>query len=189
MPTPPVEVADEVELYARQTGRHATVEYVPTLLKGTRPVAGTWRVRFTLKPDDKRLSLYQTGKMDEPPTEDVWLHVPDQASPLGYRPLDLVQLGASGVREFLERGNLWSGRGEYKSLEQMVREVRESNTRNREKHKQQQKVTNREEQREKRRWRFKIPFLPVGIDLQSKSNGRGKSVRPDVLPSAPRQET
>lgn len=189
LPTPPVEIADEVELYARQSGRHARLHFFPTQFKHRRMVRGTWVVRMTLKSDDKRLSLYREGRVNEEPTEDVWLHVPDPEYPMGYKPLDLMQLGASGVRAFLEKGNLWSGRGEFTSLDEQVHKVREENARSRERIRQEHKEANRFEQREKRRWRFKIPFLPVGIALKPESmNGSGESVRSDAPSGTPHQE-
>jgi hypothetical protein len=36
--------------------------------------------------------------------------------------------------------------------------------------KQFEKEESRAEQRSKRRWRFKIPFLPVGIDLKGEKS-------------------
>ena len=182
-PRPPVEIADEVEAYARQSGRHATLRFNPTLLKHGRVVAGTWVVRMTLKADDEVLSLYQEGKVAEPPTEDVWLHVPDPTYSTGYRPLDLVQLGAGGVRTFLEKGNLWSGRGEFTSLDEQVRKVREQNERQRTKNREQHKEANRFEQLEKRRWRLKIPFLLVEIDLGSKKAANGSATSGTPVPA------
>ena len=167
LPSPPVGVADEVELWARESGRHGTLQFVPTLLAGQRAVEGTWMVRLSLRENDKRMQLYKQGLAPEPPTEDVWLHEPDPESPTGYRPYNLEDLGAGGVRQFLDKGNLWSGRGQFgsKTIEQLARDAIEKN-RNAG---QVAKSAAREEcllkLRDDRRWRLKIPFLPVGVSF------------------------
>ena len=167
LPTPPVEIADEVELWARESGRHGKLQFVPTRLAGRRVVEGTWMVRLSLRDNDKRMLLYKQGLAPEPPTEDVWLHEPDPESPTGYRPYNLGDLGAGGVRQFLDKGNLWSGRGQFgsKTIEDLARDAIEKN-RNAG---QVAKSAAREEcllkLRDDRRWRLKIPFLNVGISI------------------------
>lgn len=177
LPAPPVEVADEVELYAREYGRTATLHFIPT---------SGWMVRFSLRCNDPRVQLFQQGEMGEPPTEDVWLHEPNPrgGQPDGrggreptYLPLDIYQLGASGVRQFLERGNTW-GRGQHESIESLVTTVRETEQAATEKLRATLKEENRHEQRDKRRWRFKIPFLPVGISF-----GKEQSSSPSAPPA------
>lgn len=160
MPRPPVEYADEVELWARLSGRHATLEFRPTLIKEGRVEAGCWVVCISLKSDDRRLDLYRRGLVATPPTEDVWLHVPDNTSATGYRAYDLGQLGTSGLRAFLERGDTWSGRGEFRSLDEQARDAMEANRRMVEHHRAFEKEENRHEQREKRRWHLGIPLVP-----------------------------
>jgi len=175
LPTPPVEIADEVEMYAREHGRHATLHFVPTLGMANRAFRGVWVVRMSLRPNDPRLGLVQTGRTAAM-TEDIWLQEPNPRygkevpGTGGMREpefvgLDIEQMGASGVRTFLERGNMWSGRGQYTSLEEQARKARADNDAMKEKFRADQKEASRHEQRDKRRWRFKIPFLGVGIDL------------------------
>lgn len=174
MPRAPVEIQEEVELYARESGRHANLIFVPTEFVNGRLANGTWLVRFTLRSNDKRMQAYQEGRAAKPPTEDVWLHEhnPDEGKPISggrkqgpYKPLDIVQMGAGGVRQFLERGNMW-GRGQFKSLEEQVREVQADNEAARLKFRADQKEASRYEQRDKRRWRLKIPFISVGVNLK-----------------------
>ena len=153
-------------MYAREYGRHAKLHFVPF---------GGWFVRFSLRSNDKRLRAYQEGRLAEEPGEDVWLHV---QNPRGGRrngrgqlepqfiPLDISQMGAAGVRQFLERGNTWSGRGEFSSIEEALRHSEELNEENRKSFREEQKFNSRKQQRDKRRWRFKIPFIPVGINLR-----------------------
>jgi len=159
LPTPPPEIAEEVELYARKSGRTGTLHFVPF---------GGWFVRFSRLCDDPRMRLYQEGQIPEPPTEDVWIHVdnPKAGRPDGrgghespYIALDIYQMGAQGVREFLERGSVWSGRGMYASHEDALRKAEAHNEMRQSRNRQNAKETSRFRQRDKRRWRFKIPFL------------------------------
>lgn len=175
-----------MELYARRHGRQGTLHFF---------LGGGWFATLSLRVNDKRMKLYQEGRAEEPPVEKVWFHIDNPGGtdrgvtlaelraldePLlwaciamdngrcrqRFLPLDITQMGAEGVKRFLERGNMWSGRGEYDSLEEQLQDSRERSKAATEKHRQDQKEANRHEQREKRRQRFKIPFLPVGIDLK-----------------------
>ena len=184
LPSPPIELADEVELWARQSGRHAKLQFAPTKLKGGQVVEGCWVVRISLRSDDRRMLLYRRGQAPEPPTEDVWLHVPDNDSPTGYRGLDLGQLGASGVRQFLERGDTWSGRGEFRSLDDQARLAMDANARMRETHRAHQKDENRHEQRDNRRRYLGIPLVP-GMDMPKAA---GPTSTPDLAPAATTKE-
>ena len=179
-PRAPVEIQEEVELYARESGRHAKIIFVPTSFANGCIASGTWLVRFTLRPNDKRLQAYQEGQAEKPATEDVWLHEsnPDEGKPISgrpgqkegrYRPLDIVQMGTWGVRQFLESGNTWSGRGEFNSFEEQLRDVQDTNEEARVKFRADTKEENRLAQREKRRTRLKIPFLGVGVDLKKRA--------------------
>lgn len=122
----PPELQEEVELFARKSNRTARLHFVPY---------GGWFARFELRSNDPVLRLYQEGKVGEPPTEDVFFHVkreqfnrklhpcipghePKPHNPRDFRafiPLDILQLGRDGVRNFLEAGDTWSGRGVFNS--------------------------------------------------------------------------
>ena len=157
-PQAPHEFQEVVELWAREGGRHAKLHFTP---------GGTWFVRISLKSDDPRMELYKLGLIEEPVGEDVWLHLPNPhegkvingANQGPFIPLSLSDLGTSGLREFLERGDTWSGRGEYMSLLEQRRKVNESNEDMRRKNRAFQKEENRHEMRQSRRRRLKIPFL------------------------------
>jgi hypothetical protein len=171
-PVAPYEISDEVQRWAQRSGRNATLHFVPTLLRGRRVTSGTWMARLSLKPNDPRMERYQQGLAERPPTEDIWFHrtpTPTEIAagrrPNDYIPLDIQQMGVSGVREFLEKGDMWSGRGEYASLEEQVRKVNAANETAKEAFREHHKTESRLEQKDKRRSRFKIPFLRVGIDL------------------------
>lgn len=155
LPRPPADIAEEIELFARESGRTGTLHYIPGC---------GWFARFSLRSNDERLRLYQEGAIGEVPTEDVWFHKPKpNGRPGEFLMMDVAQMGRSGVRTFLERGNTWSGRGEYASVEEAARKAMEANRREREKRKADARENNRHAQRDKRRSRFKIPFLRGGL--------------------------
>ncbi len=172
-PRAPSHFQEVVEIWARESDRHAKLHFAPT---------GTWFVRISLKSDDRRLRMHQMGLMDEPMGEDVWLHLPnphegkvindERQGP--FIPIDLEQLGVTGLREFLDKGNTWSGRGEYLSLIDQRLKVNEANEYARRRHRAFQKEESRHEMRQSRRFRLKIPFLPVGIDLRASKDNKEK---------------
>ncbi len=172
-PRAPSAFQEEAELWARGSGRHAKLHFAPN---------GTWFVRVSLKSDDGRLRLHQMGLADEPMGEDVWLHLPNphEGKVIGdvrqgpYIPIDLEQLGVSGLREFLDRGDTWSGRGEYLSLVDQLRKVEETNEEVRVRHRAFHKEESRHEMRQSRRFRLKIPFLPVEFDFERAKNKQEK---------------
>ena len=170
LPTPPVEIADAVEMYARESDRHARLVFIPTVLLGRTVASGTWCARFTLRNSDTRMKLYNMGLAEKPPTEDVWFHVSNPRSKergqLDYMPLNIHEMGVGGVLQFLQRGNSWSGRGQYSSLEEQLRLVREGNEQMRLKNRADQKEASRYDQRDKRRSRYGIPFHTVEMDLK-----------------------
>ena len=171
LPIASAEIQDEVELYARKSGRHGKVHYVPTEIdfKTGEALAGTWRVDLDLHPEDPRLRTYQEGRMDKPPVEEIWIHRenPDAESFSDkYIPINIQELGASGVLQFLEQGNIHSGRGEFSSILDVVRKTAEMNDARKQQRYKDAEDRVRMRARDKRRSRLKIPFLGVGIDLQ-----------------------
>ena len=156
-PIAPWEIREEVELYAREHGRTATMELVQA------PMFVCWIVKFSLKPTDPRMKAYREGRSAEPPTEIVWLM--DHAA---GKPYDIHQLGAAGVRALLEKGNNFTGRGEYGSQLEAIEKTAEANRAAREAFRQQAKEENRYNRKQDKRRYLGIPQVPVGIDLTSK---------------------
>src|SRR5690606_4361213 len=62
----PYELREAVELYAREHGRTGSLHCIPP---------GVWFARFSLRPNDKALSLYQKGEVAEAPTEVVYFQI------------------------------------------------------------------------------------------------------------------
>ena len=117
---------------------------------------------------------YQKGLEAEEPTEHVWFHVPNPEAETwqdAYTPLNIVEMGPSGVKTFLEKGNLWSGRGEYTSLEDQLDQVRKMNEAARSKNVAESRESSVKRAMDKRRTLLKIPFLRVGIDLGKSKRG------------------
>lgn len=169
-PDAPYDIADECEQWARQSGRTGTLHFVPTLMHGDRIVSGTWMLRLSLRPNDKRMQLYQQGMAPEPPTENVWFHrsptadeISKGAKPDALIPLDIQQMGASGVREFLERGDTWSGRGQYASIQDEMRKKDAANEAAQERQVESLRDRARQRAKDMRRQILKIPFIRGGL--------------------------
>lgn len=174
-PTAPWEIREAVELYARQHGRTGSIEFAVG--------PNVWVVKLSLRSNDKRMQLWQQGLAPEPPVETIWLQeanpnegrvIPGRYHPNGqpmreggYRALDIYQMGAAGVREFLERGNTWSGRGEFSSVEDALRRTHAKEEELRERFRERMREENRYERREDRRRYLEIPAVSVGIDLKN----------------------
>lgn len=159
----PVWAQDAVMRWAREHG------CAPGTLRWN-PLMQCWEIHLALKEDDPRLKAWQSGTAPEKPTEVVFLHVRKERQ--GKRPrmvgLSLEDLGERGLREILDRGNLLSGRGEFKSLMESVRAAAEQREALREKRYRDAEQVARDNSREKRRSALGIPALPVGIDLKEK---------------------
>lgn len=175
VPVAPPEVAQEVELYARESGRTGSVAYVVPL--------SAWEVRLSLRSNDARMIAYQQGMASEPPVESVLLV---ETNPKAgqrtfrhgqyeverpFRALDVVQMGAGGVRAFLEQGNAWSGRGEFRSPEHAAQTAAARDEDMRAKNKQDAREDVRTRVAEERPWyarkqHEKIARQVVDIDLK-----------------------
>lgn len=162
----PVEFADAVEEHFRKTGRHGRLYWV-----NNPPM---WVIKVTLRPDDGRLRAWQEGRLSEEPFEQVELvewkpdavTLPDGRVLPGYVGLPIEELGVSGLINFLEKGDVLSGQGEFESLSAAVayqwKNQREEYNRAR----LEQRDSAVRRAKDRRRTLLKIPFLGVGIDLQ-----------------------
>lgn len=160
----PYDIREAIELYAREVGRSATIHFIPEV---------GWMVRFGLRSNDPRGSLLQSQRVGSL-GEDVYFHVrrrdydpkqhpailpPRPGSKQTWVPLDIIQMGASGVREFLEAGNTWSGRGVFASQQDALRRNEELNAREAAAIKERARESTRERVRERWRKLKGLPFL------------------------------
>jgi hypothetical protein len=160
------DIADEIILYFRESGRNCEVKYIPHMK--------CFVAMVSLRSNDPLLGSFQSGVLSRVPTEDVFFHEPnpDAGKIMGgvrqgpFRPLDLNQMGASGVRTWLEQRNVLSGRGEFKSLLEQHRAVDKKGREGVAKIKQETRSDVIDFGLEVRRVVEKIPYNRVGIDLK-----------------------
>jgi hypothetical protein len=153
----PYEIRDAVELWAREWGRHGNIEWKPQMNCAV--------IEFTLRGDDPRLRAYQEGQLKHEPKECVFLHyqptLDDGSKSVHYMPLNLEDLGVSGVIEMLNRGNTWSGCGEYKSFKDAAQKMGEYNDKLKNQIKSAAIADARLRARDDRRHVLGVPFVSV----------------------------
>ena len=153
----PYEFQDAVELHFRKSGRHAHIVWIPE------PVC-QWQIRISLMPDDPVLAAWKAGELDEEPVETVEITYFDEEIGL-YVGYELEELGVSGLTEMLEKGDTWSGQGEFSSIQDALTWQVEAQRNTKER----LRLAMREEAlavgRDVRKRVMKEPFLPIGIDL------------------------
>jgi hypothetical protein len=181
--SPPPLVADAVEQWARSWGR------CPSRVEFNEDV-GCWVIRLARKADDParravREGLFSTAMQDglserqkeareralagavrDAETESVMLSEP-AGEGLGYRALNIHELGPSGVVQVLDRANLWSGRGEHRSLQEGIWSVRAETAAREERLLDEAEQAGRDIAADIRRRALKIPYVGVGIDLKN----------------------
>ena len=120
-PVPAVWFADAVEKWARNWGRSAVTRWEPRM--------GCFVSHFSRRDSDPVLAAVQEGRRaeaDEPFYWHEWKEGPVRPHPFfgasqmvpGFVALDVEQMGETGVLTMLEKGNTWSGRGEFTSIGQ-----------------------------------------------------------------------
>lgn len=162
----PYQISDAVEHWARSRGRHASI--------GWNPVLGCAVIDITLKGDDPRLKAYQEGRLKHEPKESVILHYQKtdyQGNTSGpFIALNLEELGVTGIIEMLEKGDVWSGRGEFSSLHEAVQKVAQHNETHREKMKQDIRDAAMDRAKDMRRQILDLPLVSVPANIGD-SNG------------------
>lgn len=151
--TIPPDVRDEIILWFREQGRMASVVWNDVMR------CAEIRVRF--KDDDPRMGAFRSGRtrLDYDP---VWLHHETKDGLVGY---NLSEMGASGVRNLLDQGNLHSGRGEYRDLYESIKATHARNERTQAEIKKAAMEAVKERSHLKRRAILQLPQVPVGINL------------------------
>jgi hypothetical protein len=156
----PVEVQDEAELWARGQGRHATVVWSPTTNCAV--------IELTCKPGDPRLKAYQEGRLSVEPKERVLLHRYDRGKRRWVAtPPKPDELTPDFVRSWLERGDMWSGRGETraKNLHEACTMADRAEEEHREAIRKQIREAARDRARDRRKQVFDLPTVSVPADL------------------------
>jgi len=153
--TIPVEIRDEVELWAREHGRHATITWnrhmnAPELVF----------TRMDTDPhkavdEEQRILMTEPGEVRNPRTNRM------MPASVG---VNIWAMGPSGVRKWLDEHNLW-GAGS-KSMQERIDEVREQHKANRKAKYDAAEEAMRDEADLRARTILGIPYLPVGIDLK-----------------------
>ncbi|MCK5316323.1 MAG: hypothetical protein KAJ55_00335 [Anaerolineales bacterium] len=153
----PFDIADEVELWAREQGRHGKLVWNQLLQ--------CHEVQLSLKGDDPRMRAYQEGKLRKEPVESVFLH--RQETPGGhFIGMNIQDLGSSGIRSLLDKGNLLSGRGEFRDLYQAVKAVDDQNQALEDLMAKEADENSRANARDHRRQLFDLPLVPVTKNLE-----------------------
>lgn len=160
-PRVPVEIQDAVEKWARRWGRHGRVVYIDHF-------DPPWpQVRLTPVSDDPQMERVQKGKLPIEEAEETVELIEWDPKAEAYRPIPLEQLGASGVVRLLQKGNTWSGRGEYDSLQEAVVAAREEQKREQEQFEEDLKDAVKESARGSRRRVLDLPFMRMPKDVAS----------------------
>lgn len=165
-PGVPPDIHEAVELWARKYGRHGRVvridHFEPPL----------YQVRLTPRSGDPRKKQVQEGLIPKEEAEEtVELHYWDEEK-RKYVPYRLEELGASGVRRILEKGNTWSGRGEFDSVEEAVEHTqREREKAQRKLHKDRKDDIKHAASGVTRRRVLDVPAIRAGMDLSKQSPG------------------
>ena len=157
----PWQYQEAVELWARQNrGTHARMAW--------NPVLRCVEIQFELKPDDPRMKGWQEGRLKMKPVESVFLHRWDKAKK-AYVAIPLEELGVSGLEALLDKGNLWSGRGEYRGLMEAVKAADEHNQKLERQVEEASIEAARLRARDERRWLQGAPVVSVPTNLENGS--------------------
>lgn len=157
----PAELDDAVKLWARNNGRTGgRLEYVPAM--------GCWCIFLNVVPDHPLMRAYQEGRLDqaEPPTDSIPLQEWDPKA-RKWTPISLDELGAEYITELLDKGNLWSGRGEFESMQEAVLHAREQNERQKEAWKKYADEAAKDTMALGRRKLNNLPLISVNADIKS----------------------
>lgn len=114
-----------------------------------------WVVEIPYRENDPRREGFQDGRLMGEPVEMV--HVP----------FDPIEAGAEALRQFLDRGNLNSGRGQHRDMMAYLESVREENRRVEESHETHAVETAKDRAHYNRRRDLGIPMVPVLAKLEN----------------------
>jgi hypothetical protein len=163
----PSEIRDAVASWARQWGRHGSIAFNHALKCAV--------IELSLKEDDPRLKPWKEGKLSHEPKECIPLHfqkpMGDGTKSVHYFPLNLDELGVTGIIEMLNRGNTWSGTGEYRSFKEAAQIMGEHNEKLKAQIKDAAIEEGRLRARDMKRQVFGLPLVSVPDNIGAKANG------------------
>lgn len=139
-------------MWAREHGTHGRIVWSP-LLKCA-------EIQLDLHSDDPRMRAWKEGRLPGKPVESVFLH--RQAGPgEPFVGIPVSELGVEGVRKWLDRGNLQSGRGRHASMDAACKAADRANQELEERMSAAAAENARYRAREHRRELFDLPMVSV----------------------------
>ena len=153
----PWEMADAVELWCRDHGRHGKLLW--------NPVVRCYEVRMDLKPADPRMEGWRSGRLKRKPVEPVYLHRQEVVGG-PYVAISLDELGVEGLKARLDRGNMWAGRGDYHNIHEATLAIDAHNLEVEQKMKDEAVGNARLNARDHKRQLFNEPLVTVPDDLE-----------------------
>lgn len=178
----PLEYAEAVETWAREHGGHAKLRWLPTPMN-------CWAVVLSFKLGDPRQGGPEDGEpvlLHEWWTAKQWQqrkprmarrhHRTNQIMPGNYA-FELDELGVDGLRKWLDRGNILSGRGEFQSVEHAGQVQQEQHEKLNESRYRAAKSNARDLAKDVRRQVLKIPFIGVGIEFGRAASGASTTTK------------
>lgn len=166
----PVEYAEAVEQWAREHGGHARLQWLEAPMN-------CWCVKLSYRLGDPRQASNTDGEpvlLHEYWTAEQWQkrkphlvrrHPRSNAVMAGNYAFELDELGVEGLKKWLDRGNILSGRGQFTSVEEAgkVQADRHESAMER------LRATKRDNAKHRaldiRRSVYKIPFFRVGVSF------------------------
>lgn len=110
----PEEFQNAVKNWAANYGRQAKMAFIP-YPKGASSHPGCFTIFLERKGDDPARKLYQEGVQGATAYEAVPLQEWDILAQ-EYVPLNIHEYGPGGIVQILQKGDTWSGTGEYKDM-------------------------------------------------------------------------
>lgn len=168
----PNEYSEAVEQWAREHGGHATLKWLPTPMN-------CWAIILSFKVGDPRqggpedgepvlLHEYWTAKQwQQRAPKKVRRHWKTNAVMAGNYAFELDELGVEGIIRWLDRGNVLSGRGQFKSVEHAGKVSNDNHEAAQAKARAEARDNAGQRFKDGRRQALKIPFLPVRIEFGS----------------------
>jgi hypothetical protein len=158
---PSVELADSVELWARQRGTHAKLHWHPLLR--------CFAIDLDLANDDPRMKKWRSGELRRKPVESIPLHAWDKVQQR-YVALPIEEWGPTALVERLTEADLLSGRGQYNTIYEALVARQKKNDALRERMQQEAYDVGRDVGSLGYRTMKGLPLVSVAADIQEENN-------------------